>query len=137
MNTYDVPVQVWRMAARSFNLSYIWEFDWDSTWWTLDKSSKYYVFFHFAEIEQLPSGHKRIINITLDNENILFERLFLDYLKPFTAMNKNATQGKVHFRISATSESDGPPILNAFEVFRLITEVSTPTDARDCMYMQP
>ncbi|XP_054782577.1 probable LRR receptor-like serine/threonine-protein kinase MEE39 [Prosopis cineraria] len=86
-----------------------------------------------CEIEQLRPGQKRTIDITLDDENILARPITLEYLKPQTiiAPHRKATQGYVRFNISATSESDAPPILNAFEVFKLISPLPSPTDKRD------
>ncbi|KAF7814188.1 putative LRR receptor-like serine/threonine-protein kinase [Senna tora] len=127
---YKLPSQVLRSAAQSYNLSYSLNFDYDSIWKDLDKSSKYYVYFHFAEIQKLPLGHKRIINITLDDKTVL-SPLTLEYLKPLTITPQNATQGYVRFNISATSQSHAPPILNAFEVYKLISPLHSPTHKTD------
>lgn len=56
-------------------------------------------------------------------------------MKPVTISNKNATQGFVRFSIRATAESDAPPILNAFEVYKLVTDLNSPTDIKDGMYV--
>ena len=130
---YKLPAQVLGTAAHSLNVSYALEFDYNSdyVYGALDSTFEYYVYFHFAEIEQLPVGKKRIINITLNSENILSQPLVLEYLKPVTI--SHTAKGYVNFRISAASESDAPPILNAFEIYKLITELDSPTDARDGM----
>ncbi|KRH44233.1 hypothetical protein GLYMA_08G198200v4 [Glycine max] len=57
-------------------------------------------------------------------------------MKPVTISNKNATQGFVRFSIRATAESDAPPILNAFEVYELITDLNSPTDIKDVDAME-
>ena len=117
---------------RSYDLYYDYEIEWNVL---LDKYSRYYVYFHFAEIQQLAPGLRRIINITLNDENILSEPITLEYMKPVTISNKYATQGSVRFLIRATAESDAPPILNAFEVYQLITDLNSTTDIKDGMYV--
>lgn len=56
-------------------------------------------------------------------------------MKPVTISNKNATQGLDRFSIRATAESDAPPILNAIEVYKLVTDLNSPTDIKDGMYV--
>ncbi|KAJ7951680.1 protein kinase family protein [Quillaja saponaria] len=117
-DAYKLPAQVWRSAV-----SYQWE-------WSLDKYYEYYIYFHFVEIKLLAQGQRRIANVMFDGENVLLETLNLEYLKPLTISPKTASQGSVRFTISASPDSDVPPILNAFEVFRLTPGPNSPTDAR-------
>ena len=105
-----------------------------ATSFTFTKPYEYYVYFHFLEIQQLPIGKKRIINITLNYQTILTQPLVLEYLKPVTIAPQKTSSGSVLFNVSATSESDAPPILNAFEVYKLITQLDLPTQARDGIY---
>ncbi|XP_028804779.1 putative leucine-rich repeat receptor-like serine/threonine-protein kinase At2g19230 [Neltuma alba] len=132
-NPYKLPSEVLKSAAQSFNLSYGLNFDYDSVWKHLDKSSKYYVYFHFCEIQQLAPGQKRIlnINVTVGDEYVVSQPIILEYLKPQTIAPLNASQGYVRFSINATSESDAPPILNAFEVYEFMSPLYSPTDQRD------
>ncbi|KAL3005018.1 hypothetical protein AAZX31_08G195700 [Glycine max] len=134
---YKVPAEVLKTAVQSFNRSYDLYYDYEIEWNVLlDKYSRYYVYFHFAEIQQLAPGLRRIINITLNDENILSEPITLEYMKPVTISNKYATQGSVRFLIRATAESDAPPILNAFEVYQLITDLNSTTDIKDVDAME-
>ena len=130
-DAYKLPAQVLRTAAQSRNASCALEFDYKSWFGGLRKPFEYYVYFHFAEIVQLPVGKKRIINITVNSENILSQPLVLEYLKPVTI--NHTAKGYVNFSISAASESDAPPILNAFEIYQLMTELDSPTEASDGM----
>ncbi|RZB97824.1 putative leucine-rich repeat receptor-like protein kinase, partial [Glycine soja] len=134
---YQVPAEILKTAVQSFNRSYDLYHDYEIEWNVhLNKYSRYYVYFHFAEIQKLAPGLRRIINITLNDENILSEPITLEYMKPVTISNKNATQGFVRFSIRATAESDAPPILNAFEVYELITDLNSPTDIKDVDAME-
>nr|KYP51494.1 Receptor-like protein kinase At3g21340 family [Cajanus cajan] len=124
---YKLPAQVLRSAARSWNVSYSLEFNYNDEFLDLDWPYQYYVCFHFAEMEQLPHGKKRIINITLNSKTS--QPLVLEYLKPVTL--EYVTQGDVRFTISATPQSDAPPILNAYEIYKVITQLDSPTQATD------
>lgn len=132
-SAYKLPAQVWSSAARSSNVSQPLEYDHDTLYKALDGPYEYYVYFHFAEIEQLPAGQKRIISITLNSKLVHSQPLVLEYMKPISV--ETTTQGDIWFDISATSQSDAPPILNAFEIYKVITEVHLPTDERDGMLL--
>ncbi|KAF7814190.1 putative leucine-rich repeat receptor-like protein kinase [Senna tora] len=128
-SAYKVPPQVLRSAVQSLNRSYSIYVN-----WTYETSQQYLVFLHFAEVEKLPSGHKRIINVTFgDNNDYILQPL--DYLKPVTLCPKNPTKGYVTFTISAAAESDAPPILNAFEVAQLLPQPNSPTHPQDGIYI--
>ncbi|XP_054782572.1 putative leucine-rich repeat receptor-like serine/threonine-protein kinase At2g19230 [Prosopis cineraria] len=59
-DSYRLPTEVLMSAVQSLNRSSALYFDSDSAWnYSLEKSFKYYVYFHFVEIEQLPPGQKR------------------------------------------------------------------------------
>ncbi|XP_013444211.2 probable LRR receptor-like serine/threonine-protein kinase At1g05700 [Medicago truncatula] len=131
-NAYKLPDEVLRSAVQPGNVSHTLGFtyaDLGPRSPLIDRNSEYYVYFHFTEIVKLSDGKKRKINITLNSQSVLSEPLVLDYLKPITLNFK--TKGDVWFNISATSDSDAPPILNAFEIHKLITPVVSPTDDRD------
>ncbi|XP_029129074.1 probable leucine-rich repeat receptor-like protein kinase At2g28990 isoform X2 [Cajanus cajan] len=129
---YKLPSQVLRTAVQTRNVSKPLQFDFDNVFFEpLDKPFEYFIYFHFAEIEQLPRGQKRVIDITLEFEPILSHPLVLEYLKPVTVSPQKTTRGFVSFNITATSESDAPPILNAFEIYKLITQLDSPTHTAD------
>ncbi|KAG5025978.1 hypothetical protein JHK86_021892 [Glycine max] len=80
---YQVPAEILKTAVQSFNRSYDLYHDYEIEWNVhLNKYSRYYVYFHFAEIQKLAPGLRRIINITLNDENILSEPITLEYMKP-------------------------------------------------------
>ena len=131
-DTYKLPAKVLRSAAQQWNISRPLGFVYRRTYIPLDTTSDYYVYFHFNEIEKLSDGKKRKINITVNYRPVLSQPLVLDYLKPVTLNFK--TQGDVWFNISATTDSDAPPILNAFEIYQFMTQLDSPTDAQDGMF---
>lgn len=132
-DAYKLPAQVLKSAAKPRNVSRTLGFNYTtySSTAPLDKRYEYYVYLHFNEIEKLSDGKKRKINITFKHQAVPSKPV-LDYLKPVTLNFK--TQGDVLFNISATSDSDAPPILNAFEIYKLITQLDSPTYAQDGKY---
>jgi hypothetical protein len=129
-DAYKLPAQVLRSAAQPLNISYPMSFTYEAVFdRSLDKTNEYYVYFHFMEIEKLSDGKKRKINIILNSLNVLSQPLVLDYLKPVTL--NFTTKGDAWFNISATSDSDAPPLLNAFEIYQLVIQLDSPTEAQD------
>ncbi|XP_072083744.1 receptor-like protein kinase At3g21340 isoform X5 [Arachis hypogaea] len=131
-DSYKVPSKVMRSVATSESVSDALEFSYSTVLGIeLENSSEYYTYFHFAEIEQLGVGKKRIIDITLNSQSILSEPLVLEYLKPVTVSSAYTAHGDINVSISATSGSEAPPILNALEIYRFVPEIDFPTDAKD------
>ncbi|XP_028803959.1 probable LRR receptor-like protein kinase At1g51890 [Neltuma alba] len=119
-SNYELPSEILVTACQAPNNSNLL-----SESWSLDVAEQFYLFLHFAEIQKLPSGQKRIINVTFNYENSLYEELTLEYLKPVT-LNSNITTNNVRFRIRATDDSYAPPILNAFEIFKVFPHTKFP-----------
>ncbi|KAM4111064.1 hypothetical protein ACJW30_05G039900 [Castanea mollissima] len=117
-NPYKLPDVVLRTAAKTQNSTTPLSVYWSPP----DSLSKYYAYFHFAEIEKLKAGQQRELTINLNNERNLTESVKLDYLKPRTIVqNDPPISGKqVHFSIYAAEGTKLPPILNALELFQPI-----------------
>jgi len=126
-NPCRLPVEVLRTAVQPRNglnsLSY------NYTRYT--ENSEFHVFFHFAEIEQIAPGEIREFTITLNGLN--YGLFTLEYLKPLT-IGPYKLQDQVRFSIDATLRSDLPPILNAFEIFKLWPLPDSPTNQTDGMF---
>ena len=127
---YKLPSEVLRTAVQPSNNfdNLIFSLD-------LDDSNEYCVYLHFAEIQRLPQGHKRIINVTFHDTNSSYETTTLEYLKPVFLASKNPTKGYARFTITAAAESDARPILNAYEIYKLVPQPNAPTDATDGIYV--
>ena len=83
-----------------------------------DPLLKYYVYFHFAEIEKLENGQKRELTILWNSTRYLTESVTLDYLNSRTISTDKAIMGeRLYFSIAAAEGSKFPPILNAVEFF--------------------
>jgi hypothetical protein len=108
---------VLRTAAKTPNASIPLSLYWSPP----DSVSKYYVYFHFAEIEKLGAGQQRELTINLNGERNLTESIKLDYLKPLTIAQDDPpiSGSRVHFSINAAEGTKFPPILNAVEIYVL------------------
>lgn len=88
-----------------------------------DSSSKFYVYMHFAEIEELQANQSRAFNISL-NGNYLHGPVVPSYLYTTTVYTPSVLSGeKYQFSIHKTENSTLPPILNAIE-FYLVQELA-------------
>ncbi|XP_052305466.1 LRR receptor-like serine/threonine-protein kinase IOS1 isoform X7 [Populus trichocarpa] len=126
-----LPVEVLRTAVQPRNGLNSLSYSYPSPH-TENFTPEFLVFFHFAEIfEQTAIGKLREFTITLNGLN--YGPFTLEYLKPLT-IRSNITQvqeGQVRFSIDATLRSDLPPILNAFEIFKLLPLPDSPTNQTD------
>ncbi|KAF2323500.1 hypothetical protein GH714_035792 [Hevea brasiliensis] len=124
-SSYKLPIEVLRTAAQAQNdigsLTYNESFG-------CSPSCNFYVYFHIAEIVEIPPDQRREFTITLNDLN--YGPLSLEYLEAQTTV-LNLTQGDIYFNISQTSNSDLPPILNAFEILRVRELPLSPTDQAD------
>uniref|UniRef100_A0A3N7GCL0 non-specific serine/threonine protein kinase n=2 Tax=Populus trichocarpa TaxID=3694 RepID=A0A3N7GCL0_POPTR len=125
-----LPVEVLRTAVQPRNghnsLSYSYTLRHRENF-----TPEFLVFFHFAEIEQIAPGERREFTITLNGLN--YGPFTLEYLKPLTIgpYKLQVPEDQVRFSIDATLRSDLPPILNAFEIFKLWPLPDSPTNQTD------
>ncbi|XP_054782637.1 probable LRR receptor-like protein kinase At1g51890 [Prosopis cineraria] len=127
-SVYELPLEILDTASRPlYNNSN------DLTAnWSYDALKQYYLFLHFTKIQKLPSGHKRIINFTFDDdENSQSQQITLEYSKPLTLRSNNIPKGYVSFTVSAAANLDSPPILNAYEIYQLVPQPNSPTYTQD------
>ncbi|KAJ3671061.1 hypothetical protein LUZ60_008487 [Juncus effusus] len=108
----------------------------DFFWTTEDGDPPFYVNCHFAEIQSLPSSGKREFNIFY-NEEIWFEHETPKYLKINSLYStgplsdpKSGTD-EFHFTLNATSNSTVPPLINAMEIFSVLSVNNAMTDLDD------
>ncbi|KAJ9179271.1 hypothetical protein P3X46_011080 [Hevea brasiliensis] len=123
-DSYKLPIEVLRTTAQPKN-------DLDSLAYNNSfscvQSCNFYVYFHFAEIVEIPRDQRRVFTVTLND--VTSEPISLEYLKPQTIILN--TQEDIYFTIDQTSNSGLPPILNAFEIFEVVELPLSPTDQAD------
>ncbi|KAL5576861.1 hypothetical protein UlMin_018560 [Ulmus minor] len=126
-DTYKMPSAVMRTACTPINAN-------DSLviWWEpSDTTLKFYVFFHFAEIEELKANQIRMFEI-LYNGKHFYGPFSPKYLSRLTVYSENPlTGGRHNFSISKTQKSTLPPIINALEIYTEKEFLQAETDQQD------
>ncbi|KAG6733562.1 hypothetical protein I3842_01G230600 [Carya illinoinensis] len=133
-NAYELPAQVLKTASKTQNASNPLKVSWTAP----DTVSKFYVYLHFAEIEKLEPGQQRELTIDLNGERNLSGSFKLDYLKPLTIVQDDppiSGDGTRYFSINAARGTTIPPILNAYEIYRLLELPNKPTAPDDVTAM--
>lgn len=89
-------------------------------WEPEDENAEYYIYMHFAEVEELPADQTRQLVVTR-NGQLFGEPFTVDYLYTTTVYSQYAMSGgQYNFSIgNADANSDLPPILNAIEIYRV------------------
>ncbi|XP_038706279.1 probable LRR receptor-like serine/threonine-protein kinase At1g05700 isoform X2 [Tripterygium wilfordii] len=99
-------------------------------YWNLNTKREYYVCLHFMEFEEVAKAQPRQITITLNSINDVYP-ITLYYLKPQSLCPQTTLKGNANFTISKTTDSDRPPILNAYEVYHALLLQHSPTNQDD------
>lgn len=92
-----------------------------------------YFYLHFAEVEKLQANQSRVINVSL-NGNQWHGPFSPEYLSSTTIYSKNFSTGDQHVSIYKTESSTLPPILNAFEVYKVIELRQSETGQEEGMF---
>ena len=131
-DSYKLPLEVLRTAIQPPSGYHALHFEDDNS----DDVSERYVCFHFAEIAKLTQGMKREFIIDVNGGNYISEPIILDHLKPLSICLNQTFKGHFSFSINATTASDLPPILNAFELYYVTSPLYllNATDSRDGMF---
>ncbi|KAG9149809.1 hypothetical protein Leryth_024782 [Lithospermum erythrorhizon] len=108
-------------------------------WLTDSATDRFYIYMHFAELEQLQPNQTREFNIYLNGE--IYFRLPINplYLRPQTLYGNISDTGhtRYSFSLNKTQNSTLPPIINALESFKVvdILHAQTGDQETDAMYI--
>ncbi|XP_010033808.2 putative leucine-rich repeat receptor-like serine/threonine-protein kinase At2g19230 [Eucalyptus grandis] len=111
-NKYKVPGEVLRTAQRTRSASSRLDIQWPPP----KSGKKWIVYFHFVEIERLTSGLKRVVTVSMIDNNFT-KTVSLEYLKPVVVVSPQVEGLTITFSIESASKSGNPPILNAVEFY--------------------
>lgn len=95
-------------------------------------SSEYYVFTHFAEVEELQPNYTREFKISYADVDWNIQPFSPKYLETETLYNDEPLFGGQLLSIYATHNSNLPPIINADEVYLPKTFSDSEVDQNDC-----
>ncbi|CAH2051243.1 unnamed protein product [Thlaspi arvense] len=97
-------------------------------------SWKYYVYMHFADVQEIPSNETSEFSVFWNDETNLYENFSPRFLYTDTLYTQSAVTGPSHeFRLQRTANSTLPPIINAVETYRVNEFLQPPTDQQDIM----
>ncbi|KAL5576866.1 hypothetical protein UlMin_018565 [Ulmus minor] len=126
-DTYKMPSAVMRTACTPINANDSLVISWEPS----DSNLNYYVFFHFAEIEELKANQIRMFEI-LYNGNPWYKPFSPQDLRWLTVYSESPLNGRRHnFTISKTQNSTLPPIINALEIYTVKEFLQAETDQQD------
>ncbi|KAI4381049.1 hypothetical protein MLD38_007166 [Melastoma candidum] len=110
-NPYKVPIEVLE-SAQVFN---------DTQGWTNSSSpsDKWYIYMHFMEIQELQQNQLREFSISIDNAVVAMETLQFSTVTTFLSQMLSG-QTTISFNLTSTARSTLPPLLNAFEIYKVL-----------------
>jgi len=115
-NIYTLPAVVMNTAVTPVNASAPIQFHWDAD----NVIDQYYTYLHFNEVEKLAANETRVFDITV-NDEFWYGPEIPVYLAPDAIFSTKPLTGATRYQVSLskTENSTLPPILNAFEVYKL------------------
>ncbi|KAL5757669.1 hypothetical protein ACOSP7_020280 [Xanthoceras sorbifolium] len=115
---YKLPSTVMGTAIMASNGSDFLNINWE----TSDPESKFYFYFHFAEVAEKQENDTREMTI-YEGGDLWYGPFEPFYYSTTTVFSKSPASGKkIEFVIQKTENSTLPPILNAIEVYMEINE---------------
>ena len=130
-NRYVPPQVALKNAATPTNASAPLTIEWSSE----KADDQYYLYSHFAEIQDLQTNETREFNMVW-NENLYYGPLIPNKLQLTTIRSQSPTTckgGKCSFQLIRTNRSTLPPLLNAIEVYTVIQFPQSETNEIDGM----
>ncbi|CAL5195563.1 unnamed protein product [Lathyrus oleraceus] len=127
-NIYKPPGIVMSTAVTPFNESAPIQFSWNSD----NLNDQYYSYLHFNEVEKLAENETRAFNIMMNGE-LMYGPEIPAYRSVDTIFSTVTLTGarKYIFSLSRTENSTLPPIINGFEVYKLIDFSQSETNQDD------
>ncbi|TVU20516.1 hypothetical protein EJB05_36728, partial [Eragrostis curvula] len=130
---FEAPSKVMQTAITPRNASQNIEFSWDPEPLPKDPAPGYIGILHFSELELLPSNVSRQFFVNINGFMWVPKAYTPPYLLTDATYNSNPLRGLTHYNVSlnATANSTLPPIINAIEVFSVISTTEVGTDPQD------
>jgi hypothetical protein len=113
-------------AVTPVNASAPLQLEWNSD----NVDDQYYIYMYFNEVEELAENETRAFNITV-NDEIWYGPFIPIYRKVLTIYGLIALAERYLISLSKTENSTLPPILNAFEFYKLIDISQSKTEQDD------
>ncbi|CAH8296629.1 unnamed protein product [Eruca vesicaria subsp. sativa] len=119
-NEYNPPKAALATAAIPTNASEPLTIYWSNP---EKPDDQYYVYRHFAEIQNLRSNETREFNMVWNGELLPSDPIIpreLEIITIYSVAPKTCPEGECYFQLKRTNRSTLPPLLNAIEVYTVI-----------------
>ncbi|KFK27505.1 hypothetical protein AALP_AA8G391800 [Arabis alpina] len=130
-NNYNPPKVALATAAIPTKADEPLKFEWSNT---EKPDEQYYLYSHFAEIQDLRSNETREFNIVWNGGEVISDPVIPDKLVISTSYSpspRTCDKGECIFQLTRTNRSTLPPLLNAFEVYTVIQFPQAETNEKD------
>ncbi|XP_019092970.1 PREDICTED: receptor-like protein kinase At5g59670 isoform X2 [Camelina sativa] len=127
-NNYVPPKEALKNAATPSNASAPLTMEWTP----LYPNDQYYLYAHFAEIQELKENETREFNIVWNGEvmsTVVPKKLEVSTI--YDQSPRTCEKGKCSIQLIRTKRSTLPPLINAFELFTVFELPQSETDERD------
>ncbi|KAK3135034.1 hypothetical protein QOZ80_5BG0413800 [Eleusine coracana subsp. coracana] len=130
---FEAPSKVMQTAITPRDTSQNIEFVWDPEPQPKDPTPMYMAILHFCEVELLPTNAVREMSVILNRVPWFQFGFSPQYLLTGAAYNVIPVRGfgRYHVSINATKNSTLPPLVNAVEVFSIISTANVGTESQD------
>ena len=126
-NEYRLPAKIMETAAKPVNGTSL-----DFYLEGIDSSQQFYMYFHFAELEEV-QGQIRQFTISLNN-NTIIGPITPKYMSSQTNFTQSSLSwNELNFSLNKTNQSTLPPIINALEIYIRLEFLQSPTEQTDGM----
>lgn len=129
-NLFELPLAVLTTAYSLSGDSNKTGNDMEIQWNYVNLTSKYYLYMHFTELQELGSNQSRSFNIFV-NGNLWYGPLVLQkndlttvFSPSFEGYVTPDSEGKIQVWVNKTENSTLPPLINAMEIYTLHEELS-------------
>eukprot|EP00261_Vitis_vinifera_P023137 XP_010654895.1 PREDICTED: putative leucine-rich repeat receptor-like protein kinase At2g19210 [Vitis vinifera] len=122
---FKLPPKVMETAVKPLSGSYL-----NFTLGGIDSSEEFYMYFHFAEFEEVQDKIRQFT--ILLNDITIFDSIEPQYMVSETHSTKNSLSGRqLNFSLAKTNQSTLPPIMNALEIYMIKEFLQSPTEQQD------
>uniref|UniRef100_A0A0E0LZ15 non-specific serine/threonine protein kinase n=1 Tax=Oryza punctata TaxID=4537 RepID=A0A0E0LZ15_ORYPU len=128
---FEVPSAVMQTVITPHNASGSIQLRWEAKPNTNYPSPEYIVIMHFSELQLLQENTIRTFNISINN--MIVGNITPDYLYADSSRNTKPFRSSNQYNITlhATANSTMSPIINALEIFSIISTTTVPTNTMD------
>ncbi|KAL0729374.1 hypothetical protein Bca4012_025467 [Brassica carinata] len=128
-NEYAPPKDALQYAATPANASAPLTIEWSSE----NLHDQYYLYAHFAELQDLQANEIREFNLVWNGQHLLgpVTPRKLDLVTVFSRSPRTCDGGKCILQLIRTNRSTHPPLLNAYELYTVIQFPQSETDESD------